>query len=205
MRGDVPRMSLSPSLDALIEALRVLPGVGPKTAQRMAFYLIQRNRPGAQRLVRQLQVAIDTVRRCARCRNLSDTEVCAICTDPRREGRVLCVVETPADVAAIESAGGHRGGYFVLHGRLSPIDGVGPEALGINSLLALIAGASITEVILATNLTIEGEATAHYLAQELLPLDIAVTRIAHGVPIGGELEFLDASTVTGAITGRHPL
>ena len=198
-------MSLSPTLDALIEALRVLPGVGPKTAQRMAFFLIERNRSGAQRLVRQLQQALDTVRRCARCRNLSDQELCGICTDERRESRLLCVVESPADVAAIEAAGGHRGRYFVLHGRLSPIDGVGPDALGISNLLALVKDAGVTEVILATNLTIEGEATAHYLAQELLPHNIAVTRIAHGVPIGGELEFLDASTVTGALAARRPL
>ena len=198
-------MSLSQSLDALIEALRVLPGVGPKTAQRMAFYLLERNRPGGQRLARQLQQALDTVRRCARCRNLSDHELCIICSDQRRDSSVLCVVESPADVAAIEGAGGHRGRYFVLHGRLSPIDGVGPDALGISHLLALVRDVAITEVILATNLTVEGEATAHYLAQELLPRNIAVTRIAHGVPIGGELEYLDASTVTGALAARRPL
>ena len=198
-------MSLSLSLDALIDALRVLPGVGPKTAQRMAFYLIERNRPGAQRLTRQLQQALETVRRCARCRNLSDHPLCSICSDERRESSVLCVVESPSDVAAIESAGGHRGRYFVLHGRLSPIDGIGPDALGIGTLLALVDADAIAEVILATNLTIEGEATAHYLAQELVPHNITVTRIAHGVPIGGELEFLDASTLSGALAARRPL
>ena len=197
--------NISPSVDLLIDALRVLPGVGPKTAQRMAFYLLERNRNGAARLAERVTQALERVQRCAACRNLADERVCAICLDPRRAEGPLCVVETPADVAAIEAAHGHRGCYFVLHGHLSPIDGVGPELLGLDVLFARVEGAAPGEVIIATNPTIEGEATAHYIATGLQHLPVTVTRIAHGVPLGGELEYLDGATLTRALSTRRPL
>ncbi len=198
-------MSGSPSVDALIEALRILPGVGPKTAQRMAFHLVERNRTGAARLAERLAQALDRVRRCESCRNLSDDPVCALCLDPRRADAPLCVVESPADVAAIEAAHGHRGRYFVLHGHLSPIDGIGPEVLGLDALFAKVASEGVREVIIATNPTVEGEATAHYIATGLQASGVSLSRIAHGVPLGGELEYLDGATLTRALAGRRPL
>jgi recombination protein RecR len=198
-------MSGSPSVDALMEALRILPGVGPKTAQRMAFHLVERNRAGAARLAERIGQALERVRRCESCRNLADEPVCALCQDPRRADAPLCVVESPADVAAIESAHGHRGRYFVLHGHLSPIDGIGPEVLGLDALFARVAREGVREVIIATNPTVEGEATAHYIATGLQTAGVTLSRIAHGVPLGGELEYLDGATLTRALAGRRPL
>lgn len=198
-------MSITPTVDALVAALRVLPGVGPKSAQRMAFHLLERNRAGAERLVASLSEALATVRRCRRCRNLADEDVCGLCRDQRRADGPLCVVETPADVAAIESAGGHRGRYFILHGHLSPIDGVGPEMLGLDALFARVAAEGTREVIIATNPTIEGEATAHYIASALAGTGVKLSRIASGVPLGGELEFQDGATIGRALASRRPL
>ena len=196
---------ISPSVDLLIDALRVLPGVGPKTAQRMAFYLLERNRSGAARLAERVTQALERVQRCERCRNLADEAVCQICRNPTRADGPLCVVETPADVAAIEAAHGHRGCYFVLHGHLSPIDGIGPDVLGLDVLFAQVERSGRGEVIIATNPTIEGEATAHYIATALQHLPVTLTRIAHGVPLGGELEYLDGATLTRALSTRRPL
>jgi recombination protein RecR len=195
-------MSFGAAIDGLIQALRVLPGVGPKSAQRMAFFLLERNRAGAAQLVVQLQKALENVRRCDQCRNLTDQPRCAICTDARRDQRLLCIVEAPADVAALEQSGGFRGRYFVLHGRLSPLDGLGPKELGFEHLFAQLTN-DLTEVVIATNPTVEGEATAHYLAQECHRRSLPVSRIAHGVPIGGELEYLDGNTLTQAMSARR--
>jgi recombination protein RecR len=193
----------SPALDALVEALRCLPGVGPKSAQRMALHLLERDRVGAGELAEALATAVARVGRCERCRNLSEDPLCLICADPRRDATLLCVVETPADILAIEQAGGFRGRYFVLLGHLSPIDGVGPEEIGLPQLEALVAAGEVGEVILATNPNAEGEATAYYITRLLEPLGVRVTRIAHGVPLGGELEYVDGSTLAHAFSGRQ--
>jgi len=198
-------MSASPLLARLIEALRCLPGVGPKSAQRMALYLLERDRDGAQRLVESLQLALDKIGHCRSCRTLSETETCAICADPRRDRSVLCVLETPADVFAIEQATGFRGQYFVLMGHLSPLDGIGPEELGLDLLAQRLAQGEVREVIMATNPTVEGEATAHYIADLAREYGLRVTRIAHGVPLGGELEYIDSGTLSHAFTGRREL
>lgn len=195
----------SPALEALVDALRCLPGVGPKSAQRMALHLLERDREGAQALALALGEAAERVGRCQRCRNLTETPVCAICEDPRREAAVLCVVETPADVLAIEQAGGYRGRYFVLMGHLSPIDGIGPEDIGLDRLQALVREQGIEEVILATNPTAEGEATAWYLTDLLAADGVRMSRIAHGVPLGGELEYVDGNTLMHAFSGRQPV
>jgi recombination protein RecR len=195
----------SPALEALVDALRCLPGVGPKSAQRMALHLLERDREGAQALAVALGEAAERVGRCQRCRNLTETPVCAICEDPRREATLLCVVETPADVLAIEQAGGYRGRYFVLMGHLSPIDGIGPEDIGLDRLQALVREQGIEEVILATNPTAEGEATAWYLTDLLAADGVRMSRIAHGVPLGGELEYVDGSTLMHAFSGRQPV
>jgi recombination protein RecR len=195
----------SPALEALVDALRCLPGVGPKSAQRMALHLLERDREGAQALAVALGEAAERVGRCQRCRNLTETPVCAICEDPRREAGLLCVVETPADVLAIEQAGGYRGRYFVLMGHLSPIDGIGPEDIGLDRLQALVQEQGIEEVILATNPTAEGEATAWYLTDLLAADGVRMSRIAHGVPLGGELEYVDGSTLMHAFSGRQPV
>lgn len=195
----------SPALEALVDALRCLPGVGPKSAQRMALHLLERDREGAQALAVALGEAAERVGRCQRCRNLTETPVCAICEDPRREAAVLCVVETPADVLAIEQAGGYRGRYFVLMGHLSPIDGIGPEDIGLDRLQALVREQGIEEVILATNPTAEGEATAWYLTDLLAADGVRMSRIAHGVPLGGELEYVDGNTLMHAFSGRQPV
>ncbi len=200
-------MTMGRSIDDLISALRVLPGVGPKSAQRMVFHLLQHNRNGAEQLRGALAQALERVRGCERCRNLCDRGLCALCNDPRRAESGLCVVESPADVLAIESAGGFRGRYFVLHGRLSPIDGIGPDEIGVDALCDLVAQEQPGEIILATNPTVEGEATAHYLhaaIQNALP-GVAVTRIAHGVPVGGELEFANSGTLGQALAARQQL
>lgn len=198
-------MTYTPLLQQLIDALRCLPGVGPKSAQRMAFHLLERNREGALTLANALQAAVNGLRRCARCRMLAEAELCEICASPRRDTGVLCVVETPADVYAIEAATGYRGQYFVLMGRLSPLDGIGPQELGFEQLQARLAAAGIAELIIATNPTVEGEATAHYLAELARQYGIRATRIAHGVPLGGELEYIDSSTLSHAFAGRREL
>jgi recombination protein RecR len=195
-------MRHSPALAGLIEALRALPGVGPKSAQRMAFHLLQEARPAAQALSGALTQALERVRACQRCRMLTESELCSVCADPLRDGTVICVVESPVDVMAIEQAGGYRGRYFVLMGHLSPLDGVGPEALGSAQFEALLAGGEIREAILATNPTVEGEATAHFLRQLVRQRGIVASRIAHGVPVGGELEYVDGGTLAHAMAGR---
>ena len=196
-------MRISPLIDRLIESLQAQPGVGPKTATRTALHLLQHNRPGAQALAAALAEAAQRVRRCRVCRTLTESDLCAICANPKRDASVLCIVESPSDIVAIEQAGGYRGRYFVLHGRLSPIDGVGPEELGLTELPAHVRSSGAAEVILATNPTVEGEATAHYIKESLHDSGTAVTRIAHGVPLGGELEYIDGGTIVHALQGRR--
>jgi len=198
-------MNYSPLLRQLVEALRCLPGVGPKSAQRMAFHLLERDREGALALARALTEAVRQVGHCRRCRMLTEQETCWICEAPRRDGAVLCVVETPADVMAVEQSAGYNGLYFVLMGHLSPLDGIGPEELGLELLGQRLEAGEVTEVILATNPTVEGDATAHYIAELAEKKGVRATRIAHGVPVGGELEFVDGGTLTHAFAGRHPL
>jgi recombination protein RecR len=192
-------------LAKLIDALRALPGVGPKTAQRMAFHLLQGGRGGARTLAEALTDGLDSIHRCARCRMLTDTELCSICASPSREAALLCVVESPADVAAIEQSGSYRGTYFVLMGHLSPLDGIGPDELGFAQLESLLAEGSVKEVILATNTTVEGDATAHVISELAQRNKIRSSRIAHGVPVGGELEYVDGGTLAHALAGRHTL
>lgn len=195
-----------PSLiDELIDALRCLPGVGRKSAQRMAYHLLERDRDGGRRLSAVLASAMERVGHCASCRTLSEQPTCAICASGNRDRATLCVVETPADVSAIEQATGFRGLYFVLMGHLSPLDGIGPEALGIDQLAERLAGGELTEVILATNPTVEGEATAHYIGELARRQGVRTTRIAHGVPLGGELEYIDGGTLQHAFSGRREL
>jgi recombination protein RecR len=195
-------MKYTPTLARLIESLRCLPGVGPKSAQRMAFHLLERDRGGGRALAESLAEALSNVGHCTRCRMLTESELCAICAADQRDAAQLCVVESPADVVAIEQSGGFRGRYFVLMGHLSPLDGIGPGELGLDEFEALIAGGEVREVILATNPTVEGEATAHYLGELALRLGLAVSRIAHGVPVGGELEYVDGGTLAHALAGR---
>ena len=190
-------------IDNLIQALQVLPGVGPKSAQRMALTLLQRNRSGGTALGNVLLQAMESVKRCVVCQNLTESDTCRVCSDTRRDATMLCVVESPADVLAIEQAGGYRGYYFVLHGRLSPIDGVGPEQLGLDRLQARISEIMPDEVILATNPTVEGEATAHYISRMVCSEVKKISRIAHGVPLGGEIEYTDGGTLTHALQGRR--
>jgi recombination protein RecR len=198
-------MASSPLIDRLIEAFQVLPGVGPKGAQRMALYLLQRNRSGGSHLAGVLAQAIEAVGECEDCRNLTEDRRCRFCEDTRRDDRLLCVVESPADILAIEQAGGFRGRYFVLHGHLSPLDGIGPEELRLDLLRERVRALGPTEVILATNPTVEGEATAHYISNLLGELVPTVTRIAHGVPLGGELEYIDGGTLVHALQGRRSI
>ena len=196
-------MSFSPLIVQLMEALQCLPGVGPKTAQRMMLHLLERGRDDARQLATALAQAADGVGHCQRCRTLTENDICGICSSHDRDSQSVCVVETPADVFAIEQAGGFRGRYFVLMGHLSPIDGIGPEEIGVDQLLAQVECDSVQEVILATNPTVEGEATAHYIAAGLRRLGVKVTRIAHGVPLGGELEYIDGGTLMHAFAGRR--
>lgn len=198
-------MSFSPLINQLINALRCLPGVGPKSAQRMVFHLLERDRNGGQLLSRILEEAIAKVGRCQDCRTLCEDPLCRFCDNPLRDRSVICVVETPADVLAIEHTAGYRGIYFVLMGHLSPLDGIGPEDLGIDLFRQRLKQGEIKEVIIATNPTVEGEATAHYLAELVKKQQIRVTRIAHGVPFGGELEYIDGGTIARAILARAPL
>lgn len=196
-------MSEPSLLQSLVEALKVLPGVGPKSAQRMALHLLERNRDGALRLSAALREAVERIGHCGLCRTLTERDVCRICADPARERDTLCVVETPGDVLAIEQSGVYRGLYFVLLGRLSPLDGIGPEDLGLDRLEARLDEGEVKEVILATNPTVEGEVTAHYISEMAARRGIKTTRIAHGVPVGGELEYVDSGTLSHAFTGRR--
>ncbi|MBE0493800.1 MAG: recombination protein RecR [Thiomicrospira sp.] len=193
----------SPLIQQLIDAFRILPGVGPKSAQRMAYYLLERQRDGANRLADTIQQALEKVGHCEVCRTLSETSVCGICASNKRDNGLLCVVETPADVLSIEQAGIYQGKYFVLMGHLSPIDGIGPEQLGLGRLHERLKQPGISELILATNPTVEGEATAHYIHQLAQQAGVSVTRLAQGLPMGGELEYIDSATLSHAFSGRR--
>ncbi|HEY8230324.1 MAG TPA: recombination mediator RecR [Rhodanobacteraceae bacterium] len=192
-------------LSELIEALRCLPGVGAKSAQRMAFHLLERDREGGVRLAVVLQEAMQRIGHCKSCRNFSESNQCAICANPSRDPASLCVVETPADLLAIEQATGYRGRYFVLMGRLSPLDGLGPAELGVDLLTPRLAEGDVRELVIATNPTVEGEATAHWLGQLARAAGVRATRLAHGVPLGGELEYVDRGTLAHAFGSRHSL
>ncbi len=198
-------MLYPPSLLRLIEALRCLPGVGPKSAQRMAFHLLEKDRQGGAALSDSLQKALASVGRCQRCRMFADAELCPVCASPARDRSLLCIVESPADVAAIEQSGSFRGCYFVLMGHLSPLDGIGPDELGFAQLEALLAEGGVKEAILATNTTVEGDATAHVIAEIAARRHVKSSRIAHGVPVGGELEYVDGGTLAHALAGRQLL
>jgi recombination protein RecR len=191
------------ALDDLIDALRRLPGVGVKSAQRMAFHLLQHDRDGAHRLARALEAAGRGVRHCERCHTFTEHRLCGVCGDPGRDARLLCVVETPADQAAMERTGSYRGLYFVLMGRLSPLDGIGVADIGVRELLERATEPGVEEVILATSFTAEGEATAHALGEALRQQGLKVTRLARGVPVGSELEYVDLSTIAHALADRH--
>ena len=193
------------SLEALIEALRCLPGVGPKSAQRMAYFLLQRDRPGAQRLSDALALALSALRHCRRCNTFTEGELCERCASSKRDARLLCVVETPVDMNMMEQTHAYSGLYYVLMGRVSPLDGVGPRELQLEQLLARASDGVVEEVILATNFTNEGEVTAHYLTEMLKSRGIRVSRIARGVPVGGELEYVDAGTLAQAVRERKSL
>ena len=198
-------MSFSPLIDQLIQALRCLPGVGPRTAQRMTFHLLINARGSGLELASRLQHAMQEVQRCQLCRNLSETDICRFCANTTRDNSLLCIVEMPMDVLAIEQTGGYKGQYFVLMGHLSPLDGIGPEDLGIPNLLTRIDQNTIREIILATNPTVEGEATAHYISNLVKERGITLTRIARGIPLGGELEFVDGGTLSRAFIDRTPI
>jgi recombination protein RecR len=198
-------MLYPPSLNRLIEALRSLPGVGPKSAQRMAFHLLERDRDGAREIAAALTAAIGSLGHCRRCRMFAEGERCPVCAAPSRDRTLLCVVESPADVVAIEQSASFRGCYFVLMGHLSPLDGVGPAQIGIDSFEKLLAEGEVREVILATNPTVEGEATAHFLAEVVGRFGLRASRIAHGVPVGGELEYVDGGTLAHALAGRQAI
>ena len=195
-------MNTPSALEELIAALRALPGVGPKSAQRMAYHLLQRDQPGAQRLARALGLALENVHHCALCNNFSEQEICTLCRSPRRDASLLCVVEMPADLLMMEQAQCYRGMYFVLMGRLSPLDGIGAHELNLDRLVRR-AQEQPCEVILATNFTVEGDATAHYIATLLCAQGIKVTRIARGLPVGGELEYVDSGTLAQAVLERR--
>lgn len=197
-------MNFPSSLEALIDALRILPGVGPKSAARMAYHLLQRNRAGAARLAAALSVALERLHHCGRCNNFSEAPVCELCQNPKRDPRQLCVVEMPADLNRLEETQAYRGLYFVLMGRLSPLDGVGPREIGLEQLLNRAQDGETEEVILATNFTAEGEATAHYAGELLKAKGLKVTRIARGLPAGGELEHVDGMTIAQALQDRRP-
>src|SRR6476469_8712210 len=192
-----------PLLEQLIEALRILPGVGQKTAQRMAYHVLEREREGGRRLADALGAAVERIGHCARCRDFSETELCATCASASRDAQLLCTVESPADRLAIEQATGYRGLYFVLQGRLSPLDGIGPRELGLDLLATRMAQGEVKELIIATNPTVEGEATAHYLAQLSRQFEVRPSRLAHGLPLGGELEYVDRGTLAHAFGSRQ--
>lgn len=198
-------MKAPASLDELIAALRCLPGVGPKSAQRMAYHLLQRDRPGAKRLADALGLALERIRHCEKCNSYSEEAVCALCRSPRRDPTLLCVVETPADLAMMEQTQSYHGMYFVLMGALSPLDGVGPREIHLDRLLTRALDGIVREAILATNFTVEGEATAHYIAELLRAKSLKVSRIARGLPVGGELEHVDSGTLAQAVLERRDL
>jgi recombination protein RecR len=190
-------------LNRLVDALRCLPGVGPKSAQRMAFHLLQRDREGGRHLASVLAAAMDRIKRCERCRTLSERELCGLCANPNRDGSLLCVIEHPSEIMAIEQATDFRGLYFVLGGRLSPLDGIGPAELGLDLLEGRLRNEEIQELILAISPTVEGSATSHYIAEMAARCEVKATRIAHGVPLGGELEYVDGGTLAHAFAGRR--
>lgn len=192
-------------LKELIQSLCCLPGVGPKSAQRMAFHLLQRNREGGLQLGQILERAIKQIGHCRECRTLTEAELCEVCANPLRDAETLCVVESPADVWVVDQATTFKGKYFVLHGRLSPLDGIGPDQLGFDLLEQRMGSGQIKEIILATNSTVEGQATAHFIADVAAKFGVRATRIAHGVPMGGELEFIDSGTLAHAFNGRREL
>lgn len=192
-------------LEQLIDAFRILPGVGQKTAQRMAYHVLERDREGGQRLATALADAVERVGHCERCRDFSETPVCTICASAARDAHLLCVVESPVDRLAIEQATGYRGYYFILQGRLSPLDGIGPRELGLDALAARLAEGEVQELVVATNPTVEGEATAHYLAQLARQHKVKPTRLTHGVPLGGELEYVDRGTLSHAFGSRSEM
>lgn len=192
-------------INRLVKALQILPGVGPKTATRIALYLVHKDRVAGEELAGALNDAVARVRECLYCRNVSDEEICEICANPKRDASLICVVETPNDAYAIESSGFYSGRYFVLHGRLSPIDGIGPNELDLAKLRDRVRSDSVSEVIVATSASTEGEATAHYIAHMFNETDLFVSRIAQGVPAGGELSYVDMSTITQALRGRIPI
>lgn len=201
-------MRIDPSSDLLtrlLAALQILPGVGPRSAQRMALHLLQRERQGGQVLAQVLQEAIERVGHCQQCRNLTTDDLCRICRNSERDAQLLCIVESPADVMALEQAGVFSGRYFVLLGRLSPLDGIGPDELGLDRLSEQLGSGAIGEVIIATNTSVEGEATAHYLQEMTKPYQIKVSRLAQGVPLGGELEYVDRSTLALSFNNRAPI
>jgi recombination protein RecR len=198
-------MSLPSALEELVEALRCLPGVGPKSAQRMAYHLLQRDQKGARRLAAALEQAVQVLRHCSRCNAFSESEVCERCASPRRDASLLCVVEMPADLNMMEQTHAFQGMYYVLMGHLSPLDGIGPKELHLDRLLARACDGTVKEVILATNFTNEGEATAHYLGEMLGARKLQVSRIARGLPVGGEIEHTDAGTIAQALIERRPL
>ena len=198
-------MKLPSSLENLVEALRCLPGVGPKSAQRMAYHLLQRDHPGARRLASAMQLAVDRVRHCSKCNTFTEDEICAICASQKREQSLLCVVESPADMLMMEQSQSYSGLYFVLMGRLSPLDGIGPKDIHIDRLVKRAADGLVKEVVIATNFTVEGEATAHYIGELLTGKGMAVTRIARGLPVGGELEHVDSGTLAQAVIERREI
>jgi recombination protein RecR len=196
-------MNTPSSLQELIESLRCLPGVGPKSAQRMAFHLLQRDQQGAARLARSLAQALAVVRHCERCNTFTEEQMCELCRSPRRDNTLLCVVETPADLLMMEQAQCYRGQYFVLMGRLSPLDGIGPREIHLDRLARRAGDGLVKEVILATNFTVEGEATSHYIGELLRAKGMTVSRIARGLPVGGELEHVDSGTLAQAVIERR--
>ncbi|MBL8511495.1 MAG: recombination protein RecR [Betaproteobacteria bacterium] len=198
-------MKTPSSLEALMQALRCLPGVGPKSAQRMAYHLLQRDQGGALRLSQAMCAALERVRHCVKCNTFTEDEVCEICASAKRDGAVLCVVEMPGDLLMMEQTQSYRGLYFVLMGRLSPLDGIGPKEVHLERLLQRVADGVVKEVILATNFTVEGEATAHFISEMLAQLGIKVSRIARGLPVGGELEHVDSGTLAQALLERRSL
>jgi len=192
------------TLEELIQALRCLPGVGPKSAQRMAYHLLQRDKQGADRLAEALRTSLDRIRHCGRCNTFTELELCALCSSQRRDGSLLCVVESPGDLLMMEQSQSYAGLYFVLMGRLSPLDGIGPREIHLDRLVRRATDGQVAEVILATNFTVEGEATAHYIAELLTAKGLKVSRIARGLPVGGELEHVDSGTLAQAVLERRP-
>lgn len=193
----------STAIARLIQGLRRLPGVGPKSARRMAYFLLERDREGAREIAAALEHAVARVRHCSRCNNFCEDELCEICRSPKRDKSLLCVVESPSDLQSLEQSAVYNGTYFILMGHLSPLDGIGPEELHMDRLEKRLDEGEVKEVILATNLTVEGEATAHYIGERVRARHIKATRIAYGVPVGGELEYIDRNTLTRAFTGRQ--